>query len=94
MREGDSASRLLLFGWLLIWGTCVAIEMALQLENTNCAVAEGLFFKILKLSQHSAKFFTHFIALLRMSEKYNVTSSRRRNARLILVETANRMDNF
>lgn len=45
MHEGDPASRLLLFGWLLIWGTCVAIEMALQLEKTNCAVAEGLFLK-------------------------------------------------
>lgn len=45
MHEGDPASRLLLFGWVLIWGTCVAIEMALQLEKTNCAVAEGLFLK-------------------------------------------------
>lgn len=32
MREGDPAS----------FGACVAIEMALQLEKTNCAVAEGL----------------------------------------------------
>ena len=29
-----------------------------------------------------------------MSEKYNVASSLRRNVRLILVKTANRMDNF
>ena len=52
------------------------------------------FFKILKPSQHSAKFITYFTALLRMIEKYNVASSLRRNVRLILVKTANRMDNF
>ncbi|CAH3157208.1 unnamed protein product [Porites lobata] len=45
LHEGDPASRPLLFGWLLIWGTCVDIEMALQLEKTNFAVAEGLFLK-------------------------------------------------
>lgn len=62
-------------------------------ENKLCCGRRS-FFKILKLSQHSAKFITHFMALLRTSEKYNVASSRRRNVRLILVKTANRMDNF
>ena len=62
-------------------------------ENKLCCGRRSLF-KILKPSQHSAKFITYFTALLRMIEKYNVASSLRRNVRLILVKTANRMDNF
>ena len=62
-------------------------------ENKLCCGRRS-FFKILKPSQHSAKFSTYFTALLRMSEKYNVASSLRRNVRLILVKTSNRMDNF
>lgn len=62
-------------------------------ENKLCCGRRS-FFKILKPSQHSAKFITYFTALLRMIEKYNVASSLRRNVRLILVKTANRMDNF
>lgn len=43
MHEGDPASRPLLFGWLLIWGICVAIEMALRLEKTNCCGRRSLY---------------------------------------------------